>query len=465
MVIQLFCAACANVPMFDNLTERLEGALKRLSGKGRITEVNVAQTMGEVRRALLEADVNYQVARSFTNRIKEKALGQEVLRSVAPGQMLVKIVYDELVTLLGGESKGIRYSSRPPTVILVAGLQGSGKTTFCGKLALHLKGQGRAPLLAAADVYRPAAVDQLQVLAEEIGVPVFSVADDTGAIVQDAPRVAREAVIAARKGARDVVIIDTAGRLHVDEAMMEEVLGIKRIARPSEILFVVDSMTGQDAVNTAQEFNERLGFHGVVLTKLDGDTRGGAALSIRSVVRKPIKFASTGEKLDQLSPFYPDRMAQRILGMGDVVSLVEKAQERIDHREAARLRSKIHKEQFNLQDMLDQMRKVQSMGTMSQMMEMVPAARRFSRDGHEEEKGMKRLEAVILSMTPLERRRPEVLNSSRRRRIARGSGLEVRDVNDVLKEFQTMRKLMKRVMKLKGRGRRVSVSQMMQMMQ
>ena len=302
--------------MFDNLSDKIGGVLKRLSGQGRLTEINISQSMGQIRRALLEADVNYQVARSFTNRIKDKALGEEVLRSVTPGQMLVKIVYDELVKLLGQSTKSIRYSSKPPTVILVAGLQGSGKTTFCGKLARLLKTQGRAPLLAAADVYRPAAIDQLRTLASEVDVPVYALENEDGIAIQDAPRVAREAVATARKSARDVVIVDTAGRLHVDESMMAEVSEIKKTVKPTEILFVVDSMTGQDAVNTAREFNERLNFNGVVLTKLDGDTRGGAALSIRSVVRKPIKFASTGEKLDQLTAFHPDRMAPKDPGHG-----------------------------------------------------------------------------------------------------------------------------------------------------
>ncbi len=452
--------------MFDSLTTKLEGALQRLSGQGRITELNVAQTMGDVRRALLEADVNYQVARSFTNRVKDKALGEEVLRSVAPGQLLVKIVYDELVTLLGGTSKGIKLSGRPPTVILVAGLQGSGKTTFCGKLALHLKGQGRVPLLAAADVYRPAAVDQLRTLAGEIEVPVYSVVDDTGLVVQDAPRVAREAVLAARKSAQDVVIIDTAGRLHVDQAMMAEVSEIKRSVKPSEILFVVDSMTGQDAVNTAWEFNKQLDFSGVVLSKLDGDTRGGAALSIRSVVNKPIKFASTGEKLSQLSAFHPDRMARRILGMGDVVTLVEKAQQQFDQQQAAALRRKIRKEQFDLQDFLDYLRKMQAMGSLSDVMGMVPGAKQLTKntqpDGDSE--SLKYMEAVILSMTPQERRKPEIITSSRRRRIARGSGLQVRDVNDVLKHLRTLRKMMKSAMKLKQSGRQINPAQLTQMM-
>ena len=319
--------------MFDSLSEKLEGALQSLSGQGRITELNIAESMREIRRALLDADVNYQVAKDFTDRIKEQVLGQDVINAVSPGQLLVKIVYDELVHFLGETQQDITFSQNPPTVILIAGLQGSGKTTFAGKLANHFKGKGRSPMLAAADVYRPAAVDQLKTLADSIEVPVYSL-EENGQIVQDPVRIAREAVKAAREQARDILIIDTAGRLHVDDKMMTEVADIKSAVSPDEILFVVDAMTGQDAVNTAVEFNQRLNFDGVVLTKLDGDTRGGAALSIRTVVEKPIKFASTGEKLDALTPFYPERMAQRILGMGDVVSLVEKAQEQFDQGQA-----------------------------------------------------------------------------------------------------------------------------------
>ena len=451
--------------MFDSLGEKLGGALKRLSGQGRITELNVAETTKEVRRALLQADVHYQVARSFTNRIKDKALGAEVLRAVAPGQMLVKIVYDELVALLGGSLQSISFSKRPPTVILVAGLQGSGKTTFCGKLALHLKNQGRVPMLAAADVYRPAAVDQLRMLADEVGVPVYSVTDDAGNVVQDAPRVASEAVIAARKRAHDVVIIDTAGRMHVDEAMMAEVSEVKKVAKPSEILFVVDSMTGQDAVNTARDFNEQLDFSGVVLTKLDGDTRGGAALSIRSVVKKPIKFASTGEKLTQLSPFHPDRMARRILGMGDVLTLVEQAQAQYDADQAAALQKKLRKDQFDLQDLLDQLQKLQSMGSMKEMASMLPGVPKSDEESLAKElKSLQKMEAVILSMTPEERRRPELLNGSRRRRIANGAGRHVRDVNDVLKQWRMMRRLMKSAMKSQRKGGQVNLAQMAQML-
>lgn len=439
--------------MFESLSHRLEGVLKQLSGQGRINELNIAESMGEIRRALLEADVNYQVARGFTNRIKDQALGEKVLSSVAPGQMLVKIVYDELVQLLGGSAAPIKQASAPPTVILVAGLQGSGKTTFCAKLARLLGKQGHTPLLAAADVYRPAAVDQLTMLAGEVGARVHAVRNADGTVLQDAVGVARGALREARKTACDTVIIDTAGRLHVDKAMMAEVEQIKDAVQPTEILFVVDSMTGQDAVNTAKEFHDRLDYDGVVLTKLDGDTRGGAALSIRSIVKKPIKFASTGEKLDQIVPFYPDRMAQRILGMGDVVSLVEKAQEQYDERQAEVLRRKIRKESFDLEDFYQQLQKIKSMGSLTDVVGMIPGMRKAVDDL--EEDSFRHVEALILSMTPEERRRPEIINSSRRRRIAYGSGLEVRDVNQLLKQFRQMRKMMKSFTKLMGKGRSV----------
>ena len=439
--------------MFESLSEKLEGALKSLSGQGRLNELNIANSMREVRRALLDADVNYQVARNFTNRIKEQAMGEAVLTAVAPGQMLVKIVYDELITLLGGEHEEVRFSNTPPTVILIAGLQGSGKTTFVAKLASYFRKQGRAPMLAAADVYRPAAVDQLKTLAEQVGVPVYAIVEDDGTVVQDAVRVAREAVAEARKNARDIVIIDTAGRLHVDEAMMQEVEDIKKAVNPTEILFVVDSMTGQDAVNTAKEFNDRLNFGGVVLTKLDGDTRGGAALSIRSVVNKPIKFASTGEKLDALTPFYPDRMAQRILGMGDIISFVEAAQEQFDEKQAEKLRKKIRREEFNLEDFYEQLQKIKSMGSLQDLIGMIPGVGRQIRDLEVDDDAFRHIEALIQSMTPEERQHPEIINGSRRRRIAKGSGLEVSDVNQLLKQFREMRKMMKTMTKLMGKGR------------
>ncbi len=446
--------------MFESLSEKLEGALKDISGQGRINELNIASTMREIRRALLDADVNYQVAREFTDRVKERALGEKVLSSISPGQQLVKLVYDELVYFLGGEKVGIEIASKPPTVILVAGLQGSGKTTFCGKLARHLKSQGRSPLLAAADVYRPAAVDQLKTVASSIKVPVFSI-EENGVPVKDAVRVAREALAEARRTARDVLIIDTAGRLHVDETMMKVVQDIKAAVSPHEILFVVDSMTGQDAVNTAKEFNDRLNFDGVVLTKLDGDTRGGAALSIRSVVEKPIKFASTGEKLDALTEFYPDRMAQRILGMGDVVSFVEKAQEQFDEKQAERLRKKIRSQDFDLADFYEQLQKIKKMGSLRDLLGMIPGIGRQIKDLDVDDDAFRHIEAMIMAMTPEERRKPELINGSRRRRIAEGCGLEVRDVNQLLKQFREMKKMMKTMSKLMGKGRSPDLQQLM----
>ncbi len=446
--------------MFESLSEKLEGALKDISGQGRINELNIASTMREIRRALLDADVNYQVAREFTDKVKEEALGERVLSSVQPGQQLVKLVYDELVHLLGDEHVEVQRSPNPPTIILVAGLQGSGKTTFSAKLANFFKSKGSAPLLVAADVYRPAAVDQLKTLASSIRVPVYSIVEN-GQPVQDAVRVAREAVSEARRTARDIVIIDTAGRLHVDERMMKEVADIKAAVNPHEILFVVDSMTGQDAVNTALEFNKQLDFDGVVLTKLDGDTRGGAALSIRSVVDKPIKFASTGEKLDALTPFYPDRIAQRILGMGDVVSFVERAQEQFDERQAERLRKKIRSQDFDLADFYEQLQKIKNMGSLRELIGMIPGVGRQIRDLDIDDDAFKGIEAIILSMTPEERRNPDILSGSRRRRIARGSGTEVRDVNQLLKQFKEMKKMMKTMSRLMGKGRSVDLQSLM----
>ena len=447
--------------MFENLSEKLEGALQTATGQGRINDLNVAKTMREIRRALLDADVNYQVARDFTARVKEEAEGSDVLTSVSPGEQLTKIVYDELVHFLGGEHEGVEIAPQPPTVILVAGLQGSGKTTFCAKLARHFRRKGRAPLLAAADVYRPAAVDQLKKLAGEISVPVYSIENEDGTIPQDAVRVAGEAVTHARQKARDIVIIDTAGRLHIDERMMREVEDIKEAVDPNETLFVVDSMTGQDAVNTAKEFNDRLDYDGVVLTKLDGDTRGGAALSIRSVVKKPIKFASTGEKLDALTEFYPDRMAQRILGMGDVVSFVERAQQEYDEKQAEKLQKKIRSEQFDLQDFYEQLQKIKNMGSLKDLMGMIPGVGRQIRDLDVDDDAFKHIEAMILSMTLEERAHPEILNGMRRRRIAKGSGLEVRDVNQLIKQFREMKKMMKTMSKLTGKGRSVDLQGLM----
>ncbi len=443
--------------MFDHLSDKLDRAIKNLAGQGRINELNVAATMREIRRALLDADVNFQVAKDFTEKIREQALGERVLTSVAPGQQLVKIVYDELVHLLGDEQEDIRFAAKPPSVILIAGLQGSGKTTFVGKLALHLKQSGRSPLVAAADVYRPAAVDQLRTLADSISVPVYAVEED-GEVVKDAVRVAREAVAHARKNARDVVIIDTAGRLHVDQEMMEEVQAIRDAVEPNEILFVVDAMTGQDAVNTAKEFNDRLDFDGVVLTKLDGDTRGGAALSIRTVVEKPIKFASMGEKLDALSLFYPDRMAQRILGMGDVVSFVEKAQEQYDETQAEKLRSRITSERFDLEDFYDQLQRLKKMGSMKDLLGMIPGVGKQLKNFEVDDDAFMHIEAIIQSMTLDERRNPEIINGGRRRRIAKGCGLTVTDVNQLLKQFREMKKMMKTMTKLLGKGRSVDLA-------
>lgn len=434
--------------MFEDLSSKLDKAFQSLKGEARITDVNIAETVREIRRALLDADVNYEVARQFTDDIKEQVLGSDVLTSVNPGQQFTKIVHDKLVETFGGEKADIAQASTPPTVILIAGLQGSGKTTFTGKLARHLKQEHkRNPLLAAADVYRPAAVDQLKTLASQIDVPVYSIEQ------KDAVRVAKEAVSMAKSLALDTVIIDTAGRLHVDENMMNEVAEIKKAVNPHEILFVVDSMTGQDAVNTAKEFNERIDFDGVVLTKLDGDTRGGAALSIKSVVNKPIKYVSTGEKLDALSPFYPDRMAQRILGMGDVVSFVEKAQKEFDEKEAEKLQKKIRSDKFDLNDFLEQIQKIKKMGDFSDLVNMIPGASKALDDAEIDDDAFKPIEAIILSMTPEERQEPELLNGSRRRRIAKGSGTTVREINQLMKQFDQMKSMMKTMSKMGKAGR------------
>lgn len=434
--------------MFDSLSSKLDKAFQNLKGEARITDVNIAETIREIRRALLDADVNYEVAREFTKKIQEKALGSDVLTSVNPGQQFTKIVFDELVITFGGEKSDIAVAHTPPTVILIAGLQGSGKTTFVGKLARYLKQEHkRNPLLAAADVYRPAAVNQLKSLASQIDVPVYSIKE------QDAVRVAKEAVAMAKSLAMDTVIIDTAGRLHVDEEMMNEITEIKKAVNPHEILFVVDSMTGQDAVNTAKEFNERIDYSGVVLTKLDGDTRGGAALSIKTVVNKPIKFVSTGEKLDALSPFYPDRMAQRILGMGDVVSLVEKAQKEFDEDEAKRLQSRISSDKFDLEDFLEQIQKIKKMGDFTDLVSMIPGASKALDNNEIDEDAFKPIEAIIYSMTPEERQNPEILTGTRRRRIAAGSGTTVREINDLIKQFEQMKKMMKTMSKMGKMGR------------
>jgi len=435
--------------MFDELSRKLDGVLKNLRGQGRVSQENVAQTLREVRRALLDADVNYRVARSFIDRVMERAVGQEVMQSITPGQLIVKIIHDELVALLGTVHEEICFSDLPPTVILVAGLQGSGKTTFCAKLALHLHGQGRHPLLAAADVHRPAAVDQLVALGGALRIPVYS---EVGG---DAVTVAAHAVDYARKNARDTVIVDTAGRLHVDEEMMVEVEAIKRTTSPNEILFVVDAMTGQDAVNTAKAFHERLQFHGAVLTKMDGDSRGGAALSLRATVGAPIKFVGVGEKPEALERFHPERMASRILGMGDVLTLVEKAQERFDEERAGRLEQKLRRATFTLEDFLEQIQEMRNMGPLDQLIGMIPGMHKLPQGASIDERALNRVEAIIRSMTREERHRPHIINGSRRKRIAQGSGTSVQDVNRLMKQFDQMQKMMKAVTKKGKSGRKL----------
>ena len=426
--------------MFDNLSERLERSFKILKGEGKITEINVAETLKDVRRALLDADVNYKVAKNFTDTVKEKALGQNVLTAVKPSQLMVKIVHDELTTLMGGDTADINLEGRP-AIILMAGLQGSGKTTFSGKLARMLKAKkNRRPLLVAGDVYRPAAIDQLKVLADQIDVPMYT---EPGS--KDPVQIAKNAIAYARAKALDTVIIDTAGRLAVDEQMMQEIAALKQATQPQEILFVVDSMTGQDAVNTAKEFNDRLDFTGVVLTKLDGDTRGGAALSIRTVVNKPIKFVGTGEKLEAIDQFHPARMADRILGMGDIVSLVERAQEQYDEEEARRLQKKIQKNQFDFNDFMSQIQQIKKMGNLKELASMIPGVGKALKDVDIDDNAFKSIEAIINSMTPRERTHPEILNGSRRQRIARGSGTNLQEVNRLLKQFDETRKMMKKV--------------------
>ena len=426
--------------MFEKLTDRLERSFKILKGQGRITEINVAESLKEIRRALIDADVNYKVAKQFTDEVKQKALGQNVLTAVSPGQMMTKIVRDELAALMGGEATDIKLESNP-AVILIAGLQGSGKTTFSGKLASFLKNQkGRHVLLVAGDVYRPAAIDQLKILGEQIGVPVYTEEGN-----QNPVEIAENAIKYARQKSYNVVIVDTAGRLAVDEAMMQEITKIKATVNPCETLFVVDSMTGQDAVNTAREFNDRLDFDGVVLTKLDGDTRGGAAISIRSVVNKPLKFISSGEKMDALQVFHPERMADRILGMGDVVSLVERAQQQYDEQEARRLTKKVMTNKFDFNDFLSQIDQVKKMGNLKDVASMIPGMGKMLRDVEIGDDVFKRTEAMIGSMTPLEREKPEILNARRRERIAKGSGTSMAEVNRMLKQFEEMRKMMKMV--------------------
>ena len=439
--------------MFDSLSNKLETAFKLLKGHGKITEINVAETLKEVRRALLDADVNFKIAKEFTNRVKEKAIGQKVLTSLQPGQLMVKIVKDELTELMGSSAAEMELTSNP-SIILMSGLQGSGKTTFSGKLAFYLKNKKKKkPLLVACDVYRPAAIDQLAVLGEQINVPVFFDHENKNPI-----KIAQAAVKQAKQSNNDVVIIDTAGRLAVDEVLMKEISDIHQMVKPQQTLFVVDAMTGQDAVNTAKAFHDTLNFDGVILTKLDGDTRGGAALSIKSVVNKPIKFIGTGEKMEALDVFYPERMADRILGMGDVVSLVERAQEQFDQEQARKLSKKIAKNQFGFDDFLSQIQQVKKMGNMKELIGMIPGAGKMMGDAEINDESFKHIEAIIGSMTPEERSQPNLLNHSRKNRIAKGSGREINEVNQLIKQFGQMSKMMKMMQGGKGK-------QMMQMLQ
>lgn len=431
--------------MFENLSERLERSFKLLKGQGKITEINVAETLKDVRRALLDADVNYSVAKQFTDTVKAKALGQNVITAVKPSELMVKIVHDELALLMGGVAVDVNLSGNP-TVILMSGLQGSGKTTFSGKLARKFKSEkGKRPLLVACDVYRPAAIEQLKVLGEQVDVPVYTEPESKNPV-----EIAQNAIKHAKAHNYDMVIVDTAGRLAVDEQMMDEIEAIKKAINPQETLFVVDAMTGQDAVNTAKEFNQRLDFDGVVLTKLDGDTRGGAALSIRTVVDKPIKFVGTGEKLEALDVFHPARMADRILGMGDIVSLVERAQQQYDEEEARRLQKKIAKNQFDFNDFMAQIAQIKKMGNLKDLASMIPGVGKAIKDVDIDDNAFKGIEAIIQSMTPLERRNPEIINGSRRQRIAKGSGTSLQEVNRLLKQFESTRKMMKMATSMKS---------------
>jgi signal recognition particle subunit SRP54 len=433
--------------MFDNLQSRLDKAFKTLKGQGRISEINVAETVKEIRKALLDADVSFKIAKDFTNDVKEKALGLNVLTSISPGQLMTKVVHDELVTLFGGTTSELNIKGNP-AIILIAGLQGSGKTTFSGKLAKYLKDKGKKVLLVAGDVYRPAAINQIKVLGSQVEVQVYAEEENKNPV-----QIAQNAIAKAKSENLDIVIIDTAGRLSIDEEMMREIKQVKLAVQPHEILFVVDSMTGQDAVNTAKAFNDVLDFSGVVLTKLDGDTRGGAALSIKSIVDRPIKFISNGEKMDAISVFHPDRMANRILGMGDIVSLVEKAQANYDKDEAERLQRKINKNEFNFDDFLKQLQQIKKMGNLKDLMAMIPGVGKAIKDIDISDDAFKGVEAIIHSMTPLERSKPEVLNGSRRKRIADGSGTSVTEVNKLIKQFEDMRKMMKSFTKMKGMGK------------
>ncbi|MEY2640576.1 MAG: hypothetical protein RIR90_2058 [Bacteroidota bacterium] len=433
--------------MFQNLSERLESAFKHLKGEARISDLNIANTIKDIRRALVDADVNYKIAKEFTDKVKDKALGEKVLTSVSPGQLMVKIVQDELTELMGGTAADFSISGNP-AVILIAGLQGSGKTTFTGKLAYYLKTQkGKSPLVVAADIYRPAAIDQLTVLAGQIGVDIYAEREN-----KDAVAIVQNAIKEAKAKNKNVVIIDTAGRLAVDEVMMTEVANIKAAVNPTEILFVVDSMTGQDAVNTAKAFNDRLDFNGVVLTKLDGDTRGGAALSIQYTVNKPIKFVSSGEKMDTLDVFHPDRMAQRILGMGDIASLVEKAQAQFDEEQAKKLEKKIRKNQFDFQDFLDQLQQIKKMGNLKDLMGMIPGVGKAIKDVDISDDAFKGIEAMIKSMTPEERANPDIITPQRRVRIAKGSGKDLQEVNAFMKQFEQMKQMMKMMNNMPMRG-------------
>ena len=439
--------------MFDSLSSKLDKAFQVLKGHGKITEINVAETLKEVRRALLDADVNFKIAKDFTNKVKEKALGQDVLTTLNPGQLMIKIVKDELTALMGSEAVGINLSSKP-SVILMSGLQGSGKTTLTGKLALHLKQKkNKRPMLVACDVYRPAAIDQLGIVAEQVEAPIYEDRDE-----KDPVKIALAGIVEAKKQQCDVVIVDTAGRLAVDEALMTEISNIHKAVNPDETLFVVDAMTGQDAVNTAKAFHDVLNFDGVVLTKLDGDTRGGAALSIKTVVNKPIKFIGTGEKMEALDVFYPERMADRILGMGDVVSLVERAQQQFDEEEARKINKKIAKNQFGFDDFLSQIQQVKKMGNMKDLMGMIPGMGKALKEVDIDDDAFKYIEAIIGSMTPKERSQPDLINMSRKKRIAKGSGRDIAEVNQMIKQFHQMSKMMKMMQGGKGR-------QMMQMMQ
>jgi len=426
--------------LFESLQERLQEAFKRLRGKGKLTESDVTEALREVRLALLEADVNFKVVKSFIARVKERAVGQEVLETLNPAQMVIKIVYEELVALMGGESVGLNMADRPPTIVMLCGLQGAGKTTHAAKLALRLKKEGKKPLLVAADVYRPAAIKQLQVLGEQVGVPVYSEGDQVSPVA-----IARGALEYAAQERRDVIIVDTAGRLTIDEELMEELKQIKELLSPHDTLLVIDAMIGQDAVTTAEHFHGKLGIDGVILTKLDGDTRGGAALSVREVTGRPIKFVGVGEKLDALEPFHPDRMASRILGMGDVLTLIEKAQEQVDRKQAEEMTRKMLKAQFDFEDFLEQMRAMQRMGPLQDILKMLPGVGSQLKDINIDEKELKHVEAIILSMTPKERRHPEIINVRRRERIAKGSGRPIAEVHRLIKQFEQARKMMKQL--------------------